>query len=553
MTSPRDFLRRRFGGSRGPLWKWAVLQYWRLADHVRAIEPPLFTQIRRLGPAPRNDGSGQRRKILFVSTRQERDQATITSVLAGALQARGHDTVAVHCDRVIPASCDTGSYPDLDPATCEMCYRFTRQVRTRTGLSTIWLSRLVTPDDWAAARAIVGEATDAEVPELEVEGLPIGELARHSVAHFLRSDEIEGDLEAMRVYRRWVIGGIVLARAWRRLLAEQHPDVIVMLSGYFMPERIAFEIAHAKGIRVVTYEIGTGAETLVFDHDHLIDYDLGWEWSTFRDVPLRPDEVARVEGRINERRTGGGHLVSYWQTRDEDRANIIRELALRPLPTAVLFTNLTWDSAVFGKNVMFPTMEAWVVHTIEWFRSHPDVQLILRIHPAEELYRSPHPLTEVILGRVGRLPPNVILVDSDSPISSYALAEIADLGLVYSSTIGMELPLIGRPVVVCGDVHYRGKGFTNDPTTIEEYEHMLGRLRDRSHPTLSDGEREMAFRYGHYFFFHLGVPLHFLRYGSTSQIPELRISSWAEVMRGQDVVLDRVCRAIVEGGSFLRD
>jgi capsular polysaccharide biosynthesis protein len=547
----RDRARGMARGRFAPLWKWLVLQYWRVADHLPLVAPPLFAQLRAIAPFP--VGTALRpRRVLFVSTRQERDQVTITTVLAGALQLRGHEVSAVHCDRVIPSCCDTGSFPGLDPATCEMCFRFARKVRDTSGLRTTWLSSLVTERDWSEARALVGGTDASALHGFESEGLPIGELARHSVAHFIRSDEIDDPL-ALPHYRDWIVGGIVLARAWKRLLAKERPDVVVMLSGYFMPERIAFEIARGSGTRVVTYEIGTGSETLVFDHDHLIDYDLEWEWIRFRDTPLTPDEAGLVRERMDQRRMGRSHLVNYWPTRDEDRRHISGALALAERPTAVLYTNLTWDSAVFGKDVMFPSMEAWAVHTIRWFGEHPEAQLIVRIHPAEEVYRSIKSVTRVILERVGELPPNVKLVDSTSPFSSYVLAELADFGLVYTSTMGLELPLLGKQVVVCGDAHYRDRGFTMDPTTIAAYDELLMKLIRSTPGPLAPREQEMALRYAHYFFFKLGRPVRFLRYTLASEIPALRITSAAELQRGHDAVLDRICRAIIDGGSFIVD
>ena len=46
------------------------------------------------------------------------------------------------------------------------------------------------------------------------------------------------------------------------------------------------------------------------------------------------------------------------------------------------------------------------------------------------------------------------------PVNTYDLFEIADLGLVYTTTVGLEMAMSGVPVIVVGKTHYRGKGFT---------------------------------------------------------------------------------------------
>jgi hypothetical protein len=533
------------------VWLW----YWRLADRFTAFEPPLFAQMRRLGVVHRRQTAAQTRTVLFVGTRQERDQVTITTILAEALELRGHRTIAVHCDREIPWCCDTGSYPGLRADQCEVCFRVARKVRDLSGLDTRWLSSYVGAHERAAAREMMDGVADDDMSAVTFDGLPIGEIVRHSVAHFLRTDAVDDpDPVTRQTYRTWSVGAIALTSAWRRVLEDIKPDAIVMLSGYFMPERICLELARRMNIHVVTYEIGTGSETLVFDHDRGIDYDMAWEWMTVKDRPLRPDQIQRVRDRLAVRRVGGGHVVSYWTVREDDPARVAAALALDERPTAVLYTNVVWDSAIFGKDLFFPNMESWVLWTIEWFRDHPEFQLVVRAHPAEAVYPSQKSgsVAERIRVRVGALPQNVRLVDPTSSLSSYQIANEAQVALVYASTMGLELAAEGLPVIVSGDVHYRGKGFTDDPRSIDEYSAMLA-SRLAMDSTLTEPQLEQALRYAHYFFFELGRPIRFLSYERASEMPALRITSQAALEPGVDPVLDRICAAIVDGGSFLVD
>ena len=115
---------------------------------------------------------------------------------------------------------------------------------------------------------------------------------------------------------------------------------------------------------------------------------------------------------------------------------------------------------------------SWLFATVELFRLKPDWQLVIRVHPAEvRLVGSvtqecvPDRLSE----QVGSLPHNVRLVPAESPLSSYALMRGADVGIVYSSTTGLEMALLGKPVCCAGKVHYRDKGFTFDVTTKSDF------------------------------------------------------------------------------------
>ena len=100
------------------------------------------------------------------------------------------------------------------------------------------------------------------------------------------------------------------------------------------------------------------------------------------------------------------------------------------------------------------------------------------------------------------LPSNVRVVQAEDPTSSYVFMDEARLGLVYTSTVGLELACTGAPVVVAADTHYRGRGFTIDPDSVDGY----WLAADRVVSTPPDGDerarvREQARRYAALFFF----------------------------------------------------
>ena len=63
--------------------------------------------------------------------------------------------------------------------------------------------------------------------------------------------------------------------------------------------------------------------------------------------------------------------------------------------------------------------------------------------------------------------------------------QIADLGLVHTSTIGMEMPLEGIPCAVVSKTHFRGRGFTIDVNTREEYFNLIENWDSESYDSQS--------------------------------------------------------------------
>ena len=58
-------------------------------------------------------------------------------------------------------------------------------------------------------------------------------------------------------------------------------------------------------------------------------------------------------------------------------------------------------------------------------------------------------------------------------MSSYALIDAADAVLVYASTTGLEAAVRGKPVIIAGDMHYRGRGFTVDLDNPEDLRRVI--------------------------------------------------------------------------------
>ncbi|MCJ7695032.1 MAG: hypothetical protein MUO40_06340, partial [Anaerolineaceae bacterium] len=94
------------------------------------------------------------------------------------------------------------------------------------------------------------------------------------------------------------------------------------------------------------------------------------------------------------------------------------------------------------------------------------------------------------------------LIRPEDKTNTYDLIEITDIGLVYTTTVGLEMAMAGIPVIVAGQTHYKGRGFTHDPINWEEYLSLLDKLlSDHKKYRLNEREIELAWRYSYLFFF----------------------------------------------------
>ena len=78
------------------------------------------------------------------------------------------------------------------------------------------------------------------------------------------------------------------------------------------------------------------------------------------------------------------------------------------------------------------------------------------------------------------LPENVVILDSSVNVNSFTVLDLTDIGVVHTSTVGLELAIEGKPVILISDTHYRDKGFTIDVMSREHYFNQLHKcLKDK--------------------------------------------------------------------------
>ena len=90
--------------------------------------------------------------------------------------------------------------------------------------------------------------------------------------------------------------------------------------------------------------------------------------------------------------------------------------------------------------------------TIDYFIKNQDLNLIIRIHPGEEM-GTPKAVGRVydhIIAKYKILPKNIIIIKPIEKINTYKLAEFSENILIYATRTGIELAPFGKNVIVCG-------------------------------------------------------------------------------------------------------
>jgi len=415
-----------------------------------------------------------------------------------------------------------------------------------------WLRDYVSKEEIANITEQIGSLTPEAYGEWTFHGQPIGELVRNSVAWFLRKSRPTLSGRDTAVFRDFLVGGTVVALLAPRLLSAVRPEVVLELNGQFFAERVFNQFAREQAT-VIAYEAGWRKDTLGFDRvSPSGPVNVDDVWPVLKDRPLSPVEARELDTWIEERTAGELQRDFYIRFTVGDLEDPLLRLGLDPFkPTAVLFSNLVWDTAVFGRDAAFATIQEWVEMTVDLFRARPDRQLIIRIHPAEELRPSQASVEKIgaLVERIGPLPMNIRVVRSSEQMNSYLLMERCQVGLVYTTTAGLEMALRGKPVVVAARVYYRGRRFTLDVERADEYPRILDRAFEMRRMT--DQEIDLARRFAHLLLFRYLHRFPVVRQ-RPRRLPILDPSEAALLLPGASADVDRLLDAILCRGELVR-
>lgn len=308
------------------------------------------------------------------------------------------------------------------------------------------------------------------------------------------------------------------AGALRRLQAGGF-DAVVIPNGSILEFGAVYRAARHAGVSAVTYEFGEQRQRLwLAQGDEVMRQDTSALWQARGALPLASDERQAIADLYRARRGGRlwAHFGRQWQAAPGEGARAVQQsLGLDPgRPIVLLCTNVVGDSLALGRQVFTAGMADWLAATARWFGQHPQAQLVVRVHPGE-LLGAGHPSAEIVRQVLPELPPHVTVVPPESKVNTYDLMELAHLGLVYTTTVGMEMAMAGIPVIVAGATHYRGRGFTDEPASMDEYLRSLAaRIAEPLGRRLAPEASDLAWRYAYRFFFEYPFvfPWHLVRF-----------------------------------------
>jgi hypothetical protein len=398
------------------------------------------------------------------------------AIIARTLKELGHQVLIVRCESDYPHCMpmemnrlDTNKTKAQRREVCQRCDAVWLRTMSAYELPSIPISSLLDSDAKEDIHRLV-TAMPSDAGKFEVDGFSFGALCGSDLAltrKVLKQMEVTG--EKRHLLEAFVEGTLIAYRVTQKLMEHYSVARLLYFNEYSMLIGAGIaamrngvpitRLSHAVYRNIDRSKIMLAEEPLaIYTYHRLLD-----EWPKWRNLALAPALVNSIGDHSLQRLSGGGHTVyspRHGANTDAlfDTLNLSRSRSLLvayPSSMDEYYSNMNLMNAL--GNVLFPTDQpfadqmSWLHALVDHVENSDDLQLVVRVHPREG--RNVHEHLEsdnlVLLKReFSGVYQHVRIVWPEENISSYDLAEIADLALTGWSNVGLELIRMGIPTLI---------------------------------------------------------------------------------------------------------
>lgn len=489
----------------------------------------------------------------------------LESLLGVALTLRNAQVHMLICDGVLPACLNLKYSPARGPDairdgswkkhknSCARC-RTNTPVFTKLGLPVHYYSQYLQPDDLDSQAELADRFPLAEISGYRRDGLAIGEHAYAGCLRYYASGNLEREPGNEIVLRRYFLASLLTARVMENLLDRYSYDVAVFHHGIYVPQGIVGEVCRARGIRVVNWNPAYRRRCFIFSHGDTYHHTLLDESvDDWKSMQFGQAQEREINDYLQSRWSGSQDWIWFHDTPDARDETLVKETGLDlAKPVIGLLTNVMWDAQLHYRANAFPTMLDWLIKTIRYFERRPEIQLLIRIHPAE--LRGLLPSRQMVLDEIRRvypqLPANVFIIPPDSNVNTYTAMLKCNAVIIYGTKTGVELTSMGVPVIVAGEAWIRNKGLTTDASSEEDYFRILNGLPLMDSRQPAERIRE-ARKYAYHFFLRRMIPLESIEPVEDKVPYRIKVDSLTSLLPGADRGMDVISEGILHGAPFI--
>ena len=350
-----------------------------------------------------------------------------------------------------------------------------------------------------------------EILKFKYDGIDFGDIVLGVMYRFYKSTNFEADAaERAAEFLKTSLANYLQVK---KLCENKEYKHVMFSHGIYCTWQPVAEYCTRNNVNYICYDRGKRNASTNFNvNQPSPDWSFDTALDRYAERQLTPKEHDMVQEYMVDRELQKGDVYSYNPApREADVLAVKNKLGIKPGAKVItIFTNLIWDAANVARDIAFPSALSCIEQTISYFKDNPDVHILVRSHPAEKVLGTNERYGNLIREKFNnQLPANVSVIDPEMDINSFTVIDMSDIGVVNTSTVGLEFAMMAKPIVLISETHYRNKGFTYDPVNTKQYFEMLEKLLVNTDLLKNQAELAQKYFYMMMFLYQKDIPVKF--------------------------------------------
>lgn len=389
-------------------------------------------------------------KIIFFSSHTATWYfALAEATLASALQKKGHEVLYITPGNIFSKTSNI---------------RQENILRKEFDLKGYTLGSVLNKNEFNQISSILKGLNQRNFSKLQIDDLYIGKIALYELLLNYKKMDVKFSAREWKKCLSEIKNTLISFYACKKIIQKDKPDRILMYNCLYAVNHVWKKYGDKKHIPV--YFLHHGPNLSDIDNTLLIAKNtpfyllekLKKSWNKIKNIPVKKEMLSSVTAHFLEL-LRGRHYLAYSSPKDKGVVDVRKKFNIsdkQKILTATISSNDEMFAAQFVEATRFPnkllfnTQVEWLKILIKYVEKKPELFLILRVHPREfpnkrEGVKSDHAKKLERLFTV--LPKNVRVNWPTDNVSIYDLAQHTDVFLNAWSSVGVEMSLLGIPVV----------------------------------------------------------------------------------------------------------
>lgn len=412
-------------------------------------------------------------KVLFFTPNSAIWQHTFPEALAAeALKQGGHEIVYITCGGMFKNICismrSQGIALDsplaLKQQVCKRCTENKELIKDRFGFNGFDIAEYLSEEEVAFIEKEITKISPDNYYGYHYKNVPLGRLATYeTMLQFKKNDLSMNESKEWQSYVAWFRNAFYVACAAPKILDSIKPDRVIIYSNSYSSNNVFNFCAKQKDI--ASYSMTAWDNYAAFYQGFIMvrGYNLDHWYGQFSSWH-RIKHLAFPENML---RKAVPHILSQIQAKTfltyskgkENGKNILEYFNILSSQKIAVATMSSYDEIIASYAIkeldtiegkIFANQLEWIKGLITFFKNRPDLFLIIRVHPREfPNHREKQKSKNALLyeSALSELPDNVRVNWPSDNLSIYDIAEYTDLILNGFSSSGLEMSLLGIPVL----------------------------------------------------------------------------------------------------------